>query len=289
MTKERQYRLVAFLGCVCFAIGGCQWALSIQPGDMIVEPGKPVEIKVLAERSVEVSGPNGMTVESFKPSAPMRVHFATGETWTRPVIQRIDEYHYLYTFRGTISQSTQYTIDPDARIVRTKGKGAGPYRATAPTDTTGPSAPQEGLRFGRELLARAVPTYRVVIALRQDWPSAPDREAFFTSFLSVFKDANDLAEGRIYTDVLRDAILGSTFEQGRQDGIRHAGNQISDSFVQTLIANSGGSGATALAWKAGYIDGFAQTLTGKEPSLRRQEALRQAEAMYDSLKRGLGL
>jgi hypothetical protein len=289
MMKERQCPLVLLLGCVCFAIGGCQWALSVQPGDMLVEAGKPVEIKVLAERSVDVHGPNGVTVDMFRPPAPIRVRFATGETWMRPAVQKIDAYHYVYTFRGTISESTQYTIDPDAKIVRAKGQGAGPYDVAVQSGAAASSPSQEGLRLAREHLVGAVPTYRLVITLRDNRLSATDREAFFKSFLSVYQDANDIVEGRKYADVLRDATLGSTFEQGRQDGIRHANNQISDSFVQTLIANTGGSGATALAWKAGYIDGFSGALVTRNAAVGHENALSQAETMYNSLKRGMGL
>lgn len=289
MMKERQYPLVLLLGCVCLAMGGCQWALMVQPGDMMVEPGNPVEVNVLAERSVDVHGPNGVTVESFKPGVPIRLRFATGETWMKPAIRKIDAYHYVYTFRGTISESTQYTVDPDAKIVRSAGKGAGPYEVTVSAATTTPSPLQEGRRFGRNHLVGTVPTYRLVIALRDTGLSATDREAFFKGFLSAYQDANDVAEGRKYTDVLRDAVLGSTFEQGRQDGVRHARNQISDSFVQMLITNAGGSGATALTWKAGYIDGFAGVLLSRNTAVTYDAALTQAETMYNSLKRGLGL
>ncbi len=290
MTRERQRPSVLLLGWFCIVLGGChQWSLSVQPGDMLVEPGQPVEIKVSAERSVSVQGSNGITVDSFKPSTPPRVRFATGETWMRPALQRIDAYHYVYTFRGTISESTEYTIDPDARIIRTKGKGAGPYDVTVPAGKAEPGGVQVGLQFGRAHLVGAVPTYRLVIALRDNRLSTADREAFFQGFLSAYEDANDVAEGRKYTDVLRDAILGSTFEQGRQDGIRHAHNQISDSFVQTLIANTGGSGATALAWKSGYIDGLAEVLRARKVAADSTSAWSQAETMYNSLKRGLGL
>jgi hypothetical protein len=289
MMKERQYPLVLLLGCVCLAMGGCQWALTVQPGDMMVEPGNPVEVKVLAERSVNVHGPNGVAVESFKPGAPVRLRFATGETWMKPAIRKIDAYHYVYTFRGTISESTQYTLDPDAKVVRSVGKGAGPYDVAVPIATIAPSPLQEGRRLGRDHIVGTVPTYRLVIALRDTRLSTMDREVFLKGFLSAYQDANDVAEGRKYTDVLRDAVLGSMFEQGRQDGVRHARNQISDSFVQMLITNAGGSGATALAWKAGYIDGFAGVLSSKNAAVAHDDALNQAETMYNSLKRGLGL
>jgi hypothetical protein len=286
---KRQSSFVLLLGCVCLAAGGCQWALSIQPGDMLVEPGKPVQIKILAARSLEVRGLNGIVVENFKPPQPIQIRFATGEVWTRPAIERIDQYHCTYTFRGTISDSTQYTIDPNANVVRSVGKGAGPYNVTVQPSTSQPNPSQEGLRLGREHRAGEIPTYCLVIALRSENLSAADREAFLESFLSVYQDANDIVAGRKYTDVLRDAIIGSTFEQGRQDGVLHANNQINDSYVQTLIGNAGVSGAAALAWKAGYIDGFAEVLLTKNAAIDREDALRQAETMYDSLKRGMGL
>jgi hypothetical protein len=277
------------LGCLAFAAGGCQWALTIQPGDMLVEPGKPVEITVAAERTLSMPGVNVIAVRGFEPPAPIRIQFTTGETWTRPAIRKIDAYHYVYTFRGTISASTEYVVDPGARIVRAQGRGAGPYKVTVETNTGLPAPSQEGLQYGREHMAGAVPTYRVVTILRDSQMSTADRDAFLKGFLSAYQDANNVAEGRKYTDVIREAVVGSTFDQARQDGIRHARNQINDSYVQSLISNTGGSGAAALAWKAGYIDGFADTLLAKNAAADREDAARQAEAMYSSLKRGMGL
>lgn len=288
MIRERRFLLALLLGCLGCAAGGCQWALSIQPGDMLVEPGRPVEIKVRVERSLETNELNAITVRSFNPPAPIRIRFATGETWTRPAIRKIDSYHYVYTFRGMISESTEYYVDPNAPVVRSAGQGAGPYRVTVQSNAAMSSPSQDGRRLGREHVAGEVPTYRLVIALRDSRLSIADREAFLKGFLSAYQDANDVADGRRYTDVLRDAIVGSTFDQGRQDGVRHADNQVNDSYVQAIIGRMGGSGATALAWKAGYIDGFAGELLDKKAAVDHEDAMRQAETMYNSLRRGMG-
>jgi hypothetical protein len=256
---------------------------------MLAEPGKPIEIKIVAERTLDMHSPNAIGVRSFNPLTPIRIRFTTGEIWRRPAVQKIDSYHYVYTFCGTISGPTEYFVDPNGQIVRSIGKGAGPYSISVEPNAPAPNPSQEGLQFGRGHMAGEVPTYRLVIALRDSRLSASDREAFLKGFLSIYQNAGNVAEGRKYTDVLRDAVIGSTFDQAHQDGIRHANNQVNDSYVQTLIANAGGSGATALAWKAGYIDGLASQLLAKNTAIGREDAFQQAETMYNSLKRGIGL
>jgi hypothetical protein len=289
MKRKGQFQSVLILGCLCFCVSGCQWALSIEPGDMTVEPGKPIDIRIVADETYWVQGPNGITVRPFDAPSPIRVRFSSGEVWTRPLVEKINAHQYVYTFRGTVAGPTAYTVDPNAPITHTVGKGAGPYEISIASNPNVPTPAEEGLQLGREHREGKLPTYRLLIELRNEHWSTPDREAFIKGVMTAYEETGAVPEGRRYIDALRDAILGSTFSQAREEGIRHAAGQVSDSYIQILIGNVGGSGATALAWKAGYIDGFATELRREHSDIEPEDAFQQAEAMYNALKRAMGL
>ena len=148
---------------------------------------------------------------------------------------------------------------------------------------------EKGLDSGMRHLDGELRTYRLVIAL-QPLP-APEREAFMKGFLKAYAEADNGAEGERYADILQASVATTTalHEQALDEGKRHATSQVTDAYIQNFIRSFGASGGRALAWKAGYIEGFAQEIKNRKPEFDKENLYGQAETMYNALKRPLRL
>jgi hypothetical protein len=246
-------------------------------------PGRPVEIEVHAEMGYDIAGQSGITARPF--SAPRdRVVLAlgTGHRWLPSRVERVDGNHYVYVFVGALDQATEFTLDAGATIVNRKGLGNGPYRMMVDPVYL------EGLRVGQQHQDGDLGTYRVVVDLRYRASSAAQNEAFLAGFQDAYAEADREDRGRRYAETIWQALRGEGYDLGREDGRRHVNSQVTDSYVQSVIGRTADRPTAALAWKAGYIDGFAGELVRKTPTRTHEDSLRAGETMYNSLKRGMG-
>jgi hypothetical protein len=276
--------LVLALACVGVFVGGCQqWVLTVPEGNMEFVPARAMEIEVHAEMDYYISSESGITARPFAaPRDQVALAFGTGHRWLPSRIEKIDSEHYVYVFTGELAEATEFALDPGALIVNSKGLGAGPYRMTVDPVYV------EGLRAGQRHRETGLGTYRIVVDLRYSQWSPTQIEAFLAGFEAAYAEAGQEDRGRRYTEAVWHALSGDVYEQGHQEGRRHVNSEVTDAYVQTVIGRTAGQSAVALAWKAGYIDGFAGELVRKTPSRTQEDSLRAAETMYNSLKRGMG-
>ncbi len=142
----------------------------------------------------------------------------------------------------------------------------------------------------KDFIANQLAGYRMVIML--EGMNADERDQFFQGFLAAYDDSGQKEKGKRYTGTLREAVKGSTFQEAKRQGELHANKKTTDARIQSLIRRSLGiSRSVALAWKAGYIEGFKEgLLNGRKPVDKTVDGLyRKADAMYEALRAATGL
>jgi hypothetical protein len=284
MKRKGFLHLALLLGCLTMVVGGCQqWALSVEPGDMTYVPGRPMEVRISAKMTFDIAGPNGITARPFAVPDPITIEFAAGETWTRARIERQGPDQYVYIFTGILDKPAEYyMVNPRTGIVNSRGRGAGPYELRVHPQY------ELGLKAGRRHWAGELPTYRMVVQLHSEHESELDIEAFLAGFAAAYAETGEAVEGNEYADLLRDCLEGRIYSLGLREGQRHVSKQVTSAYIQNLISRNVGSGSAALAWKAGYINGFAKVIHDQRGE-DMESSLRLGETMYNSLKHGMGL
>ena len=285
MRRNGCFGSALLIGLTIVFAGGCQqWNLSVEGGDVTFVPGRPVEIKVVATKGRGIPGNDGIVVSSFAVPDPVRVRLATGDNWTHFTIERRDDDSYFYTLSGVVNEPTEYVIDAKATVVDSVGRGRGPFRLVVDPLYV------EGLGMGLQQRSGRLQAYRLLIGMREEGWTVRQTDAFLAGFAAAYADDEDELKGQRCADVLRLALLDGAYQQGFQQGQRHGEQEVTSAYIQTLIGNHIGQTSTTLAWKAGYINGFAQEYATSNPAVANaEEALRLGETMYDSLKHGIGL
>ncbi len=150
---------------------------------------------------------------------------------------------------------------------------------------------KKGHAAAENFIADRLEDYRIVILLEK--MNVSEREQFLKGFLAAYDEAEQSQKGQRYAEILSEAVKGGTFEEAIDRGIPHAKKLTTDAQIQTLIRRSIGiSRSGALAWKAGYIEGFKKGLMeDRRPANKaEQEKLyEKGEAMYEALRAASGL
>jgi len=147
-----------------------------------------------------------------------------------------------------------------------------------------------GYDAAKDFIANRLADYRIVII--PESMNDDERDQFFQGFLAAYDDSGQSEKGKQYTGVLREAVKGSTFQEAKKRGELHANKKATDAQIQSLIRRSLGiSRSMALAWKAGYIEGFKDgLLNGKKPVDKTVDGLySKAATMYEALRAATGL
>ena len=145
----------------------------------------------------------------------------------------------------------------------------------------------QGYESAIKYRAGELPAYRLVIALNP--LSEHERDGFLRGFERAYFDANDDAQGQLYTDILIQALDGGHFAAAVIQGKNYVNGQTTDARVQELIGGSVGlTRGSDLGWKAGYIAGFAQEMA-RLKSGYEESYYQQAETKYNALRGALGV
>lgn len=291
MKRKGPFLTALLIACLGLFAGGCQqWAFSVDKEQMKFVPGEPVKIVVNAEMEYTISGFHGITARPFAVPDPIFLTFTTtGKEWAPSKVERQqDANHYAYIFTGILNEAIdhEYMLNPKTTIVNSKGAGKGPYRMTVDPVFI------EGREAGRMHVDGHLRTYRLVVDLRakqqKELWSSSEVDAFLAGFTAAYKDRDMGPRGEKYAEVVRASLADRAYEQGFQEGRRHVDNQVSDAYIQGLIGRNISLGSTALAWKAGYIEGFAEQIQQKNQGRSPDSSLQLGETVYDSLKHGIG-
>jgi len=145
-----------------------------------------------------------------------------------------------------------------------------------------------GYNTARNFMSGRLAEYQLVITLHGIL--FDDRSEFLEGFKMAYVEGEKSEQGQKYAEILSEAVKAGTFEEAKERGIQHAKKLTTDAQIQNLIRGSLGiSRSKALAWKAGYIEGFKigwqQVSSGQDT----QCLYKRAEAMYEALRAASGL
>jgi hypothetical protein len=145
----------------------------------------------------------------------------------------------------------------------------------------------QGYESALEYRAGDLPAYRIVITLNP--LSEHERNEFLEGFRIAYKDANESAKGIEYSTILRQSLEGGFYAEAIMQGRRYFRGETTDVRVQELISSSVGlSRSSGLAWKAGYIVGFAQEMARQKAGFK-ERYYREGETKYNALRGPLGV
>lgn len=132
-----------------------------------------------------------------------------------------------------------------------------------------------------------LPSYRIVVAMSQ--LSEHEKNEFLEGFETAYADADESRKGKEYSTILRQSLEGGFFAEAIVQGQRYFRGETTDVRVQELISGSVGlSRSSGLAWKAGYIVGFAREMA-KQRAGFEERYYRQGETKYNALRGPLGV
>ena len=204
-------------------------------------------------------------------SLGMETRSTSGE-WSRAVKMRRDNSRFEYTFPD-VRTSFQYRLAID-------NPDSGPYQITVKKSS--PLVAQ-GRDAAMRFLSGDLADYRLAIMLHS--LNAGQHQAFLKGFIAFFDEKGERPLGEKYAERLRKAVSPDHYDVAYDQGVKHAKNEITDAQIQTLILRSlNVSAAVALGWKAGYVEGYADTLG--QASI--ETAYEEAAAMYNALRAATG-
>ena len=150
-----------------------------------------------------------------------------------------------------------------------------------------PTRKVQGYESALKYRAGDLPAYRIVITLNP--LSEHERNEFLQGFRTAYDDAHDSQEGKVYSTILRQSLDGGFYAEAIVQGSRYFRGETTDVRVQELISGSVGlSRSSGLAWKAGYIVGFAREMS-KQRAGFEERFYRQGETKYNALRGPLGV
>jgi hypothetical protein len=119
--------------------------------------------------------------------------------------------------------------------------------------------------------------------------SEKQRKDFLSGFRTAYDEAMESQRGQEYSTILANSLVGGFFDEAMVQGRKYVNGETTDARVQELISSSVGlSRSSSLAWKAGYIAGFAREMAKQRPGFE-ESFYRQGETKYNSLRGPLGV
>ncbi|MHC4165760.1 MAG: hypothetical protein ACYSWQ_02255 [Planctomycetota bacterium] len=141
---------------------------------------------------------------------------------------------------------------------------------------------REGYERGSEYRNRQTRVYRLVAALNAMERS--DRNEFLRGFKTAYRAAGDARRGEEYAKILKGAVESGTYGHSFAQGQGHVDGRVTDAQIQTMIRKSFGQNrGFALAWRAGYIEGFVDEMSKRDARYGEEGLYDQAEKMYHAL------
>jgi len=245
--------------------------VTVSPGDTTIEQGETVRVEVKVLKGVL---PAGWAILS-RPEG-------SAEPWARHTPQAHDG-TYTHEFRG-LRHSRQYKLD-------LKVENAGPYCIhVRPPEPSSDENWRKGKELGSQYRLEKMRSWRLVIEFSKIARAGRDR--FLQGFIAAYAESGEEEKGRHYAEILKEALTAGYFEQGQDQGVAHAKQEITDARVQGLIRQSlGVSRARGLGWKAGYINGYKEGLQQQKDNrdTPEEQLYRRGEVMYEALRAALGL